>query len=150
MKKFALILISALLLCSCSSYRDIKILDVQLEKISVNASPFIMDVAVEIDNPSIGLDLTDISATIHFEDRQVLMVQCEDFKLKGHSRQVYHLELKASLAPGFNLFSALQILQSSKLEDAQLDVRASARDFLGIKHTKEVKNLDLCKSLESI
>lgn len=149
MKKFALLLISTLFLFSCTSYRDIKILDVQLEKISVNASPFILDVAVEIDNPGICLNLTDISANIHFQDKDVLLVQCQDFKLNGHSREVYHLELQATLAKGFNLFSALQILQSSTLEDALVDVTASAK-ILGIKQTKEVKNLRLCKSLESI
>ncbi len=115
----------------------------QLEKVSLIGAPLGATVAVEIENPTVTLKITDISGVVKLSGEEALDFTLEPFTLKGHSTQVYHLDLSASLRSGFGLRSVMRIIQTSNPEDVKVDVSVTARDPLGIKHVKEKKDLSV-------
>ncbi len=143
MKKIIAFLLTVLCLASCASYRDIKINSANLEKISVIGAPLGATLAVEIDNPTVSLKFTDISGVIKISGESALTFTCDPFTLKGKSCEVYHLNLSAALERGFGLQSVLKILQAQDLENVTADVSVTAKDPIGIKHTKVKTDIPL-------
>ncbi len=143
MKKFIALLSAFLCFVSCTGYKDIKVNSMQLEKVSLIGAPLGATVAVEIENPTVTLKITDISGVVKLSGEEALDFTLEPFTLKGHSTQVYHLDLSASLRSGFGLRSVMRIIQTSNPEDVKVDVSVTARDPLGIKHIKEKKDLSV-------
>lgn len=141
MKKFIVLLSAFLCIVSCTGYKDIKINSVQLEKVSLISAPLGASVAIEIENPTVTLKITDISGVVKVAGEEAFDFSLEPFTLKGHSTQVYHLDISASLKSGFGIYSVMRIVQSSNPDDVKVDVKVTARDPLGIKHVKEKKDL---------
>ncbi len=143
MKKFIALLSAFLCIVSCTGYKDIKINSVQLEKVSLIGAPLGASIAIEIENPTVTLKITDISGVVKVAGEEAFDFTLEPFTLKGHSTQVYHLDISASLKSGFGIYSVLRIVQSSNPDDVKVDVSVTARDPLGIKHVKEKKDLQV-------
>jgi hypothetical protein len=143
MKKYIAILLAFLCLTSCASYRDIKINSVELEKVSVIGAPLGATLAVEIDNPTVTLKFTDISGVIKVSGETALTFTCDPFTLKGHSCQTYHLDLSAALERGFGLSNIVRIIQAQDLDGVTADVSVTAKDPIGVKHTKTRTDIPL-------
>lgn len=143
MKKFIALLSAFLCFVSCTGYKDIKINSVQVEKVSLIGAPLGASIALEVENPTVTLKITDVSGVVKVAGEEVLDFTLEPFTLKGHSTQVYHLDLSASLKSGFGIYNVLRIVQSSNPEDVKVDVSVTARDPLGIKHVKDKKDLSV-------
>lgn len=144
MKRFLAIVAAFLCITSCACYKDIKINSVELEKVSIFGDPKLSGIlAVEIDNPTMTLKVSDIIGVVKIAGVEAVHVTCEPFILEGRSCQVYLLNVSAKLESGFGISKIMKILQSGDLENITADVSVTVRDPLGIKHKRERKDISL-------
>lgn len=143
-----ILLLAVFCLCSCATYRDIKVNSVNFEKLSAFGSPMEVTLAVEIDNPIGKVNLTAADGVLKFNGTDVVLLECEPFVLKPHSCEVYHLTLSFTLAPGVSLPRVLSLVQGADSDALTLDMNVSAKDFLGVTHRRNVKDISLWSAAE--
>lgn len=149
MKRIIAILTAVLMVASCASYRDIKILSTKLEGLSIFSRPATATVALEIENPTVTLDFVDVTGILKVDGAAFADVECEPFVLKGHSTEIYHLTLTFELDEDIALSQIVKLFKSDKAAAITADVFVEVKDPLGIRHRKMKKDVKLWeKSLE--
>lgn len=142
MKKIVAILLAVFMVASCASYRDIKIRSAKLESFSILSHPASATVALEIENPTVTFNFTDITGVVKLNGMKMADVDCEPFVLKGHSTEVHHLTLTFTLNEGITVVQLLKLFQSDGA-DVTADVFVEVKDPLGIRHRKAKTDLKL-------
>jgi len=143
MKKIFAVLLAFLCLYSCATYKDIKVNSVQVEKVSMFSDPWSATIAVEINNPTMTLNVIEAVGVVKIAGDKALDVVCDPFVLAGHSCQTYQIDLTATIVEGFGISSFMRLFQSQDFSKVTLDLELIVKDPLGIKHTKVMKDISL-------
>lgn len=137
-----------LVLPGCSGIRkikDIKVQSVGVKYLTPTSQRSIEGVLLlEIDNPAVGLTVSDVDGTIRLEGREMGTFTAGELPLQGRSVQVYELPCTATLSPSVSLIEVLSLLARRSLEGFTADVRLNA-EVKGIRKTLEFKDLDIEK-----
>ncbi|MBR4826439.1 MAG: hypothetical protein IKZ91_00965 [Bacteroidales bacterium] len=127
--KRALRLLAVLLLaagmCSCANFKDIKVTSFDLVSLSPRGLSSI-DAALNIgvDNPTVQVTLTDMTATVKMDGTPCLHLDADDVTLSPRTNCVYNLVVHGTIDSGFNPFQLLTLLSSTTgLDPMTVDVR---------------------------
>lgn len=148
MKRIARILLVALAalgLCSCSnSFKDIKVTSFDIVSLTPRGlSSIDAVVAIGVDNPTVQVSLTQMSAALKMDGIPCIYATAEDATLAARSNQVYTLTLHGTLDDEFNPFQILTLLKNPDLKGVTADVHFRGTLSSGLGKTFDYKDIDL-------
>ena len=157
--KRLIILLSVILplLSSCAGkgIKDIKVNSFELLSLTPKGLRDI-DALVKVDvhNPSVSFELTDLSGLLKLKGKDVLTLSADQLIVAGKTDKTYTIPVHGTMAEDFNPFRLLEIFNAEggdsklKLDDVTLDLnlRPALRGGLGKKI--EIKDITLSKLLE--
>lgn len=147
MKKLSLLLLLIPLLlisgCKGNGIKDISVNSVRLISITpegFNGVSVLMEVGIH--NPTIGFELTDVTAVAKFQGQEALAVRAHQLMVPAHSDQLYRIPLQGNFSEGFKPLRLLRLLgKNASYEDVTFSIfaRVAARGGLG----KNIEILDI-------
>lgn len=145
MKKIIRILVSivlpVVLLSSCASYKDIRIVSAGLSRISPLSSPIEATISYEVDNPAGKLELTGINGTINYDGAPLMTFTASDVILPRHSVSSGEIAIQALPAEGVGIFQLLRVIKAQDLNKITIDAGTDVKTGIGIKKRREIKGL---------
>lgn len=155
MNRIVKILLTALVVLCCSScgksLKDIQVTSCKLTSISPRGlSSFDASLDLVVDNPSVQVSLTKMSATLKMNGEPCLYLTADDVTLNPKSQEVYTLTVHGLMDSKFNPFSLLSLLQDMDLEPMSVDVFCHGALKSGIGKDFVYKDLPLKDLLDKI
>ncbi len=154
MKKTLRLLISAiavLCLCSCASFKDIKVTSFDLVSLSPRGlSSLDASIALEVDNPTVQVTLTNMYALAKMDGEPCLHFTADDVTLAPRSKEVYNIDVHGTIDGAFNPFQLLELLRQPDMESVTLDVRFRGTLKSGLGKDFEYKDIPLKDLLDKI
>lgn len=151
MKRTVILTVVALLMCftSCNKVRDIKINSAQVESLS----PYGMrgadvGLAVEIDNPTIQIKLSEMEAVLKHSGKILGKVTVDPFTMKPRTVEMYHLQARMTLDESLTLFDLTMFLGEDVLEKCTVDITAKGKIKGGLSKTITRKDVPLKKLID--
>lgn len=144
-----LLLLPVLLFPGCSGIRKLK--DIKVNSVGVKYLTPVSQRSVEgvllleIDNPAIGLTMSDVDGTVRLNGREMGYFTAGELPLQERSVQVYELPCTATLADDVTLIEVLKLLSKRSLDGFTADVRLHATLKNGVGKTLEFKDIDIQK-----
>lgn len=143
MKKYLVIIAAILTFTSCATYKDIKINSLKVEKLTLLSSSPSATLAVEIDNPIGDLKIVAMSAVLKVSGENAMQITCSPFELRGRSCDTYSLDVTGTIDPEFSMAKIVKIAQAQDLKNIKIDIVATAKNCIGLKYTKVLKDIPL-------
>ena len=148
MRRLRLILaiICPLLLVSCGgSVRDISVTSFNLVSVAPQGTSGVsILIEIGINNPGIGIEITDLQAVLKIDSSPVLVLSSDQLMVDGHKEKVYSVPMKGRIADGANPFKLLKLLGSERVTDpVSLDFEARMALRGGIGKKIEINDIQL-------
>ena len=152
MKRFLLIIATCLaLMTGCHSFKDIKVNSFELTKVvPVGLNALEAEVAVEIDNPTIGFTVENAEGILKMDGAPCMTITADCVKIDRKSVKRYTVPLQGKLADGFNPFQLLNILGTKDLSVFSIDVKAHGKLKGGVGKDIEYKDIPLTSLIDKI
>lgn len=126
----------------CSSYRDIKINSAKVESLSpYGIRKADVDLAVEIDNPTVRVKLYDMEATLEHSGKVLGKITLDPFILKGRTVETYNLKGHMSLDKNLTLADLMVVLDKNFMDNCVVDFTVKGK--VGGALTKTVTRNDV-------
>ena len=151
MRRFIVLAVVVMLatLTGCSSYRDIKINSVKVESLSpYGLRGAEVGLAVEIDNPTIQVKLSDIEATVEYSGKVLGNVTLDPFIMKGRTVETYHLKGKVNLDQNLTLADLMFVLNKDFVDNCLVDFNVKGKIRGGLSKTVKRNDVPLKKLIE--
>lgn len=127
---------------SCSRIKDIRLVSCFVESVSpIGLHGLNAELAVQIENPAMQFSLSDITGTLFYKGRPIVVYDAEPIEVKGHSSAVYPLPCKAELAEGVRLVDILSLMRNYDMAEFKTDVAAKVRLRSGLAKTLRFKDI---------
>ena len=145
--RLSLLLVLALLVAGCKGkgIKDIKVNSARI----VSVTPFGLNgltalVEIDLHNPTVGFELTDITGLARFKGQEALHVTADQLIVSGHKDKIYRIPVQGEIAEGFN---PLQLVRLVADEDAFDDLTISVKGKValrgGLGKKIEIKDIPL-------
>ena len=142
--KLAILALTAVLCCcSCNPYLKLELRSAALKEVNLFSNPVKAVVALDVYNPSRELEITEIQGTLKLEEKALLHFKTDTLLLERRSLNTDYLNLELTLAEGVGDFSLMGLLQAQDLSTLSVDVSATTKDCLGIRHRKQLVDFKL-------
>lgn len=151
MKRIGLIILVAALACltSCNKVKDIKVNSAEVEALSpYGKRGAFAGLAVEIDNPTIQIKLSEMEAVVKCSGKILGKVTVDPFTLKPRTVETYHLKTTMSLDESLTLFDLAVFLDKDVLDKCTVDITAKGKIKGGLSKTITRKDIPLKKLIE--
>lgn len=148
MRRLIVLLVAAMLvsLTGCGSLKEIKVNSVNVEKVRPYGLRGVdVGLAVEIDNPSILIKLSDMEATVEYCGKVLGKVTVDPFTMKGRTVETYHLDSKVTLADNVSLYDMLMVLDKNFMEKCLVDITVKGKIRGGLSKTITKNDIPLKK-----
>ena len=149
----AVILLMAfvLALTGCRNIKDIRVLSVNLDSISMRGFKSVdLHFSAEIDNPARQIRLTEIDGSIIHSGKIIGKLAMDSFILAPKSQETYNLKANVSLAQGAGLKDLMMLADPKRLNECTVDLSAKAAYGKGTPMPVKRKNIPLKELLNSI
>ena len=145
---FTLLLCATLLVLSgCQGRRlqDIKVTSARIVSIVPQGLTELSAVVeVEIHNPSVALEISDIIGTARFGDMDILSVSADRLVIDARTDRTYQVPLKGHIEEGFNPLRLLRLLgDEASLDDIKVSYKARVSLRGGIGKDIEMEEIPL-------
>ncbi len=122
----------SLLLSGCTDkVKDIRISSFKISSFNFQGTKSIKFLTeVGINNPSIGLELSEVRATLKYKKQDFLHLSFDRLVLEPRIEKIYQLPLTGAIADGFN---PLQLLDMLDLQENNNDLSVSLRGRVSLR-----------------
>ena len=151
MRRLIVVLVAAMLvsITSCNKFKDIKINDANVTKISpYGLRGLDVRLAVEIDNPAPLVNLSDMEADVKYCGKVLGKVTLDPFTMKARSVETYDLKAKMQLDEKVTLYDMLMVLDKNFTENCVLDITVKGKLRGGISKTITQNDVPLKKLIK--
>ena len=140
-------LLALLLMAGCSkTYKDIKVTSFDIINIVPQGLTKVYAIVdVGIDNPVVGFEIFDASATVKMDDVPALTLNCDQLVVQGNAIKVYRIPLDGKLESGFNPLQLLTLMQDADFGRFKVDLCARVNLRGGVGKVVEYKDMPLEK-----
>ena len=149
MKKVFTLLLCAMVLvlsgCQGRRLQDIKVTSARIVSI-VPQGLTELNAVVEVDihNPSVALEVSDIVGTAHFGDMDILTVSADRLVIDARTDRAYQVPLKGHIEEGFNPLRLLRLFgDEASLDDIKVSYKARISLRGGLGKTIEMEDVPL-------
>ena len=152
MRKIALVLMAALMLCltSCNKVKQISVTSVEVENVSLaGLSGVYVHLAVGVDNPAFEIGLSEIEGALKRSGKVLGNVAVDPFVLQARSAEIYHLKAKVTIASGVGLSELMALLDEKVLGECMIDVSARVTLKKGVSKVIRLNDIPVKKLLEN-
>lgn len=151
MKRIITILIlCTTLFCGCSqTYKDIKVSSFKLESVTPSGlSSLDAVISLGLDNPILGFVVSDLNGVIKLEGSPCLDLTADSITIDGYCSKTYTIPARCTLAPEFNPFQLVTLLNSRDFSNFTADIKARISLKNGIGKNLEFKDVPLGELIE--
>ena len=155
MKRVFTLLLCAMVLvlsgCQGRRLQDIKVTSARIVSIVPQGlSELSAVVEVEIHNPSVALEISDIIGTARFGDMDILSVSADRLVIDARTDRAYQVPLKGHIEEGFNPLRLLRLLgDEASLDDIKVSYKARISLRGGIGKDIEMEDMPLSTLLSA-
>jgi len=149
-KKLSILIVTILsvlpMLTGCTSFSEIKIKSFEIVSVTPRGTTGLDAlVKVEVDNPSMSFELTDLVGTLKLEGHPCLSITADQLIVAGKTVKIYSVPLQGRLSEGFNPFQLLRIINGYSLDFDKLTVDVSGKASLrgGVGKKLEFKDIKI-------
>ena len=146
-----LLCVMVLVLSGCQGRRlqDIKVTSARIVSIVPQGLTELNAVVeVEIHNPSVALEVSDIVGTAHFGDMDILTVSADRLVIDARTDRAYQVPLKGHIEEGFNPLRLLRLFgDEASLDDIKVSYKARISLRGGLGKNIELKDIPLTSLL---
>ena len=147
-----LVLISIVMmlgLTGCGKFTQIKVKSAKVEKVSpYGLRGLDVKLAVDIDNPAIQINLSDMQAVVKYCGKVLGNVTVNPFTMEGRTEKVYHLKARMVLDKGVSLYDMLMFLDRNYLDNCLVDITVKGKIRGGLSKTITEKDVPLKKLIK--
>ena len=149
MKKVFTLLLCAMVLvlsgCQGRRLQDIKVTSARIVSIVPQGLTELSAVVeVEIHNPSVALEVSDITGTARFGEMDILSVSADRLVIDARTDRTYQVPLKGHIEEGFNPLRLLRLLgDEASLDDIKVSYKARVSLRGGIGKDIEMEEIPL-------
>jgi hypothetical protein len=144
-----IVLVVAIMLVSltgCGKFEDIKVNYVK----PVNVFPHgfkgaNVELAVEIDNPAVQIQLSDMEAVLKHSGKIIGKVTVDPFTMKGRTVETYYLMARVTYAQGLSLKEIWSMIDKNFLDKCYVDITVTGKLKCGISKTIKKNGIPLKK-----
>ncbi len=136
------VLLAAVLLSGCSSYRDITVGTCRLESISPKGLKAVdAGISAEVDNPANEITISGISGTVYYEDDEIGFFEAPEVTVPGRTSSKVDILIRATLSDSLSLMQIMSMASGFKTERLTLDISMTVKVKGGLKRKIELKGL---------
>jgi hypothetical protein len=133
-------------LTGCGKFKDIKVNSVT----PVNVTPHGLkgvdvELAVEIDNPAVQIQLSDMEAVLKHSGKIIGKVTVDPFTMKGRTVETYYLMARVTYAQGLSLKEIWSMIDKNFLDKCYVDITVTGKLKCGISKTIKKNGIPLKK-----
>jgi hypothetical protein len=151
MKRYIILILTVMTVAftGCGKLKDISVNSVKVEKVSPYGSRGLdVALAVEVDNPSVEIKLSDMLATLEHSGKVIGKVTVDPFTMEGRSVENYHLQARMILDEGVSLYDMLMLLDEEALDKCMIDITVKGKLKGGLSKTITKNDIPLKKLLK--
>ncbi len=128
--------VTMLTLTGCGKFTQITVNSVDVEKVKpYGLRGLNVKLAVDIDNPAIQINLSDMEATVKYCGKVLGKVTVDPFTLEGRTADVYHLTAKMVLDAGVSLYDMFVLLDKNRIDNCVVDYKVKGKIKGGLSKT---------------
>ena len=148
MKRFVKILLLLCVICisGCGKISDIKFSSCKMVSCTPTSLRSLnLKLNVEIDNPSIRLNLSQMQALVYRNGKSLGTIAVDPLTIAAHTTELYDVTAHVSLDKGTSLHQIMSIASDFKPEEFTADVHAKVKLRNGLVKTLDFKDVKLSK-----
>ena len=140
--KLAVIVLAALMLCSCAAYKRVALTSMSVDGITPGAVNREMNVKLKVglDNPAGKFKIEDVHGEICSAGSVVAKFTGEPLEIAARSNEVYEMNCLVTIEPGGTIMA---FLRGGHIKDMTMNLYGTARGPLGVKKKIERKDLSV-------